>query len=176
MIPEGTYRVRGVDAALGYSSTNNEQVAVTLEFLDGGEDVEGRQMTWYGSFSEKVVTRTFESLRLLGWQGDDVSDLSGIGSTEAFAVVGYEDDREGNTRARVKWINGSGGVALKNRMDEDAARAFAERMKGHVLAHRAKGGAAAARPNGTAATSARRSGAPPRAAATPAPDDDDIPF
>jgi hypothetical protein len=70
-------------------------------------------------------------------------------------VIDHEEGQDGVTRARAKWINSTaGGIAMKTKMDESQAKSFAERMKGHVLA-------AKARTNGTPAA--------PTAAATAAP-------
>lgn len=132
-IPEGTWKVRACEGALGTTNkTDREQVAVDLEIMDG--PALGAHITWYGFFTDKTFDRTIESLRLLGWQGHDLSDLRGLGSTEATAVIADEPDENGEVRTRVKWINAIGGIAMKNRMDIGAAKAFAERMKGRVLA------------------------------------------
>lgn len=178
MIEEGTYRARAVEAALGYTSNDTEQVAIDFELLD--EELAGKHITWYGYFTDKTLETTLKSLRTCGWQSDDLSDLSGIDANEVFVVVAHEEDQEGNLRARVRWVNSSGGgLALKTRMDEGAAKAFAERMRGHVLAQKSRpmGSPAAAPPAKPAANGGGTKGgarrAPTRSAA---PDDDNIPF
>jgi len=175
MIPEGTYRARGVDAALGYAGTGTEQVAVEIAILEEG--FEAQHMTWYGSFSEKALKFTLKALRTLGWEGDDLSQLEGIDRNEVYIKVEHEEDQEGNLRARVQWINSSaGGLQLKTRMDEGAAKAFAERMKGHVLATKTPAAAVSGTPRTAAAS--RNGAAPPKTKAKAAapPDDDNIPF
>jgi hypothetical protein len=160
MIDEGTYMVRGVEAALGYTSgaEPKEQVAVELVILDGGEH-EGKRITWYGFFTEKTIETTLKSLRTLGWEGDDLSDLSGIDTKDAYAVIAHEEGQDGKVRARVRWINESpnGGLALKTRMDEGAAKAFAERMRGHVLAAKQRT-VGTPTPQGSAANGGGKSG------------------
>jgi len=167
MIEPGTYRARGVNAALGYTSKGKEQMAVELQFLDG--ENEGKTITWYGYFTEKTTDSTFDALRVLGWTGADLSDLAGIDANEVSIVVEEETDDEGKTRTRVRWINRRGGIALKERMNPAQLAKFAKRMKGAAVAstQRAKAGGAEAgtrRPSG-----AGRDEAPP-------PTDDDIPF
>jgi hypothetical protein len=136
MIEPGKYRARATDAKLGVAQTGSDTVAVAFELLDQP----GQHITWYGYFTEKTVDRTMESLRYCGWEGDDVSDLSGIDANEVEIVVEHEDDKEGKPRARVKWINraGSSKAQLKTEMNDAQKKAFAARMKGAALASRSK--------------------------------------
>lgn len=185
MIPEGTFKARATEGALGWTSKGKEQIAVSFVLLEG--DAEGSQITWYGYFSDKTQDRTIESLRVCGWQGDDLSDLTGIDANEVWLVIEHEENDQGEVRARVRWVNGGGGVQMKEPMAADQAKAFAARMKGAVMAQRSKsgGGAAAAAPPRTPHSgggSARRP-APARVAgptnpanAVTPPDDDTIPF
>jgi hypothetical protein len=144
MIEAGRYKARGVEGALGMTGTGKEQIAVLLEIVEGPHA--GEQITWYGYFTEKNVERTMESLRLLGWSTDDLSDLSGLDANEVSIVIELDDDQDGQPRARVKWINGPGGLAMKEPMNEGAARAFAQRMKGFAVASRSGRKPAPARP------------------------------
>lgn len=150
----GTYNARGVSAQLGTTNDGKEQVAVDLVFTDG--EFAGRHITWFGYFSEKTIDRTFESLRYLGWEGDDLADLRGVDRNDV-SIVLEEEVYEGKSRIKVRWINRGGGLALKQPMTADQARVFAARMKARAAAHRAA------------------MGVPPRNDA-PMPKDDDIPF
>ncbi len=168
----GTYRARGVTAALGLTSKGSEQVAVELTFVDG--EYQGQSATWYGYFTDKTTDRTLDSLRNLGWEGDDLADLSGIDKNEVAIVIDDEQDDHGNVRSRVRWINRAGGLALKERMNPAQLQDFAARMRGKVLAHKQGGGQqrqASAGNGGQRKPPNRSSGyeAPP-------PNDDDIPF
>jgi hypothetical protein len=185
MIPEGTYKARGVEAALGITGTGKEQVAVLLTILEG--DHAGDQITWYGYFtpptqqSKGTIARTFDSLRALGWQGDDLTDLTGIDANEVYIVIEHEDDREGKRRARVKWINSGGGLAMKERLEGGAAQAFAQRMKGAALASRSKTQPRQAAPRpATSAPRPQPNGAMRKPLVSPeeeaVPFEDDIPF
>lgn len=137
-IQTGTFRVRGVagSATFGTASTGTEQVGVGIEFLDGPNM--GRRLVWFGSFTENTEDRTLESLRYLGWDSDDISDMKGIGSIEAEAVIEEEDGQDGKTRIRVKWINRPRGPAFKKPMNEGELRSFSARMKGKAIASRQK--------------------------------------
>jgi hypothetical protein len=180
----GKYRARGRWAKLAYTKDNNPQVAAELEIIDGGlhAGLHGHTLKWFGQFTEKTEERTLESLRLLGWDNDDLSNMSGIGTTDVEIVVG-EEEYDGRRTLKVQWINalGGGGAALKAPMDDTAAANFARRMKAAAAASRAKLGStldlqrqntAQARAADAVSGGGRNSGghdAPP-------PTDDDIPF
>lgn len=183
LIPEGTWRGRGVTAVLGYTSQDNPQVGVELALApDQDDDVDGRHITWYGQFSEKAEQFTLKTLRTLGWAGDDISDLSGIDANEVDVVIAHEQDLQGEWRARVRFVNpiGSGGVAMKNKMTAEQAKAFAERYRGKVLAMNKGASDSAPKTTNTAPPKATPARQTKRAAsAAPQvqpPEDDDISF
>lgn len=140
MIDPGTYMARATGAELGYTSGGKEQLAIAFSLVDQP----GQRITWYGGFSTEIngnakkspCERTFETLRTCGWQGDDLSDLSGIEENEVEIVIDIEADQNGVGRNRVKWVNapGGGGPAMKNVMPPDQKKAFAAKMKGAALA------------------------------------------
>lgn len=126
----GLYNMRAVDAELGFTQgTESEpakpQVAVLLEFVDG--PYRGTSITWYGFFTEKTRQSTLRALRTLGWQGDDVSDLSTVRG-EAPCTVQVEADLTGVPRPRIRFIGG-GVIAMKNTMTDEQKKAFAASMK-----------------------------------------------
>ena len=167
----GTHRAKAVqgNAVLGFTSGGKEQVAVLLRFIGGPND--GQHVTWYGFFTEKTEERTLESLRFLGWQGSDISDLSTVGDDDApevDAVLEEETNDRGESNVRVRWINRIAGVALKDRMNESQAKAFAARMKGKALALDQRSGA----PKNNGSAGARRP--PARDDAPPPHTDDDV--
>jgi hypothetical protein len=191
-IQPDTYRARAIGAALGSTSQGKPQIGVEFQILDGGrtgdDSAVGKSITWYGSFSsEKAIEITMKALRVCGWQGDDLDDLTTIDTNEVSIVIQEDQDLEGNPQIRVRWVNpiGGGGIALKNRMDETSARAFAAEMRGYAI--QSRGAAPPARP--AAAPPAPRAAAPaaPRApqrrptnaavgAGQGIVDSDDIPF
>ena len=153
MIPEGRYKCRATEAALAFTSQGAPQVAVDIVITEEESEYCGQHRTWYGSFTEKSTERTLQSLRILGWKGDDLSDLTGIDENEAYVTITHEEDQNGELRDRAAFINANAGLAIKTPMDEGEAKAFAERMKGHVLAHNAKSGASSS-PNAKPAAAA----------------------
>jgi hypothetical protein len=163
---KGTCRARAVqgNAVLGFTSGGKEQVGVLMQLLEGPN--EGSHITWYGYFTDKSVERTLESLRLLGWQGDDLFDLSTVGddeSSDVHLVIDHETDDKGQTRAKACFINRIAGVAIKDRMNDAQAKAFAQKMRGHVLAQKQK--------TGSSAPQQPRNGKPPQ----PSPRRDEAP-
>ena len=130
---EGRFKARACSWGLGYTSTGKEQVAVELKLTE--EVFTGERITWYGYFTEGTQERTFESLRALGWEGDDLSNLTGLDKNEVSIVVQGEE-YQGRTSLKVKFINPLGGLALKETMTPDQAKAFARRMKGWAVASR----------------------------------------
>lgn len=164
----GYWPIRAIPGSVdwGTSSKGNRQVAVAVEILDG--PCAGRRAVWYGSFSEKAAERTMESLAYLGWDSDDITDMSGIGSADAVGKF-EEEEYEGNMRVRLTFINRQSGPAFKDRMTEGDLAAFAKQMKGQVLAFRQKQGAP--KNNGT-----QQRRPPARREEPPPHDDDDLPY
>lgn len=148
MLDAGTYRAHAIEAALGETDTGKEQVAVRFSLLDH----ENTEITWYGYFTEKTAPVTLKALRTAGWRGTDLMDLSDLcnpdSTPEVFLVVEHEE-YEGKTSAKVRWVNGAGGLALKKALDPNKAKVFAARMRGQIAALDAaakQNGGGAARP------------------------------
>lgn len=125
----GTHAARAIAAKLGETSKGDTQVAVEFEITDLPDGP--RRITWYGFFTEKTEDRTIEALRICGWTGTDFTDMQ-VGADVSLVI---EDDTwEGKTRAKVKWVNRPGGIAMAKPMDAAKAAAFSARMKGKLLA------------------------------------------
>jgi hypothetical protein len=170
MIAEGKYRGRPVAAALGTANTGTEQIAVQFDFVEPA----GTRLTWYGFFTEAAEQRTIESLRHCGWRGNDLAVfVEGQPLPEGFdqevELVVKHETYNGTTRARIAFVNGGGGLALKNALTADQAKSFAEKMKRRIAAFdRAAGRAAPAGPSARPAAAR-----PPARAAAPAQPVDD---
>lgn len=134
MIPAGTYSAIAVKAELGETSTGKEQVGVEFEITTAGEHT-GNRITWYGFFTEKTEKRTLESLRICGWVGNDITNLSTVGiAAPVVEIVVEHDTYNGKTSAKVAWVNRGGGLSMKNQLSPEKKRAFAARLRGPLAA------------------------------------------
>jgi hypothetical protein len=123
------YAARATLWDLGETSTGKEQVAV--EFIIMTPDADLRRVTWFGYFTDDTIDRTIESLRIMGWTGNDLSDLQGLDANEVELVV-EDETYEGKTRAKVRWVNRPGGLALKAPLSVDRKKAFAASMRDRI--------------------------------------------
>jgi len=175
MITNGTYRARATGACVLGTSANKGTpfLEFYLKVLEG--EHAGALVRWTGYFTENTSERTIQALLLCGWHGEDPSEfgdgtLHGLDANDVDIVVEieeYEKDGETKHAARVQWINRPGGyLNVENAMNTEAAKGFGERMRGLVVAMRAKTptgkGNGTDFPHGANAT-------PPAAAAAPKP-------
>lgn len=180
-LEDGVYLAVAVSWGLGLTSTGKEQLGVEFEFLD--ERLAGQRITWFGYFTDRAFDVTLKALRTLGWQGSDLSDLRDLDSNQVNLVIENEE-YQGRYYPRVRWINPlNSGIPLRSQMDPNAARSFAERMKGRILAAEQSGGQTGAQPAQQRrsppppAQSPRQQYAAPQHQQQPPPhSDDDIPF
>lgn len=144
-------------------------------------DHPGESLTWYGFFTDKTLDRTVESMRACGWQGVDLTDLSGMDANEVVLVVEHETDESGAIRPRVRWVNSQGGLAMSNALAGDDLAAFAATMRGRIAALDPRQARSkptqrpAPAPRTTPATTQRRAGTPD-GRPEPPPISDNIPF
>lgn len=192
---ENQTRVVGtiITAGLGQASTGTDQIAVLFEYVENGET---KRINWYGYFSDKAVEYANEALEAMGWNPaehswdyfllneKDPEKNPLVGKRAQLVLDDEEDLNTGEMRKKVKFVNSlGGGLGLKERMDENSARAFSARMRAKMT------GAAPAAPRPKpAARPADRPAATPtqqfseadvaraKAAGVGGPDDSDVPF
>lgn len=173
MLTAGTYNAIARGGQLSESKNKGTpQVVVQFEVCDA--EFAGQTITWTGFFTEKTEDRTLEALRIAGWRGDDITDLSDLSREDVPVVqlVVEEETYEGKVYSRVRWVNKAGGGLNVKPLDAKRAATFASRMKAKVRAFDAKAGATAPAP-----VQPRPSGSGRRAAPAPAgPAEEDIPF
>jgi hypothetical protein len=139
MANQRIYKGRAVSWGLGTTEKGNPQIAVTFVITTAGADLE--EITWYGYFTDKTEERTIQSLRYCGWQGDDFTNLDGMNENEVELVI-EDEDYQGKTYTKVKWVNRPGGsAALKAPLAGNALQEFAARMRSKVRAIDAANGA-----------------------------------
>ena len=172
-IQDGTYRAKARSWSLAESSKGTPEVAV--EFAFQVDEAQTASLTWHGYLSDKAYVRTIESLRICGWKGDDLSDLTGLDSDEVDIVVEHEEyESEGEVKvfAKVKWVNKPGGLAVKAPMSADKAKAFAAAMKSKIRALDAANGKKSPAPK----TNGSKAAADRPLSDREVGDDSDIPF
>lgn len=134
----GKHRATALSAVLSETKGGAPQIAVQCV----GIDDPSMSDTWYGFFTEATQERTIESLRVIGWTGNDFSvfeqgkELPAEMLGTEFVVVVENDTYEGVTRAKIQWINrADGGIAVKSPMSTAAVASFAARMKAACIAY-----------------------------------------
>lgn len=106
-IQEGNYRARPVFAQLGTSATGTEHVEIQFMVLEDDGSPTRVERSGYFFLTDRTFQRTIETLRLCGWQGDDLSDLSSISEETSpdVQIVFGEEEYEGKLRMKLKWVN-----------------------------------------------------------------------
>lgn len=174
-IPDGKYRgrARSAPATLIESGKGTPGLSVEIDFTT--QDGAQTSLTWTGWLSDGPFDRTIESLRYMGWEGDNLENVTGLDKNEVELVIENEE-YEGNVYPRIQFINRIGG-ALGAKMTADKAKTFAAAMRNRIRALDAsKGGST--KPSAPAARTTQRQ-PPPRNVRQPEPPphgDDDIPF
>jgi hypothetical protein len=184
VIQPGTYHARATSAGYGVTKNGTEQVGVSFVITSSpNSQYDGAELVWYGFFTPKTEDRTLEALITCGCS--NLATLEGVTKNEVAIVVNHEPHFEtGEMQARIQWINKLGGVAMKTRMSEGEAKAFASKLQGKFLALSQKVSGGTSSPN-TRPVSKGSPHDPPRSAGrtppappivAPPPGDDDIPF
>ncbi len=147
-IGNATYKARACGECVLGTSKNKGTPFLEFYFeIKAGENLGGK-VRWTGYFTENTSERSIQSLQICGWQGDDLSEfadgkLHGLDTNDVDIVVELEkytnDQGEERTAPKVQWVNKCGGfLNTESAMNETAAQSFGERMRGLVLAMKAK--------------------------------------
>lgn len=139
-------RARAIGAAIGRAGTGTPQIGIEFEFLD---EVGG--ITYYGPLTDAAFQYTMKAIRTAGFAGDDLSDLSSLenDAPEVMLVIGPEE-YNGKVTRKVKFINSMGGLAMKDALQGDELKSFAQQMKGKIVAFDRSAGAPKPRQQQTA--------------------------
>lgn len=170
-------RSKALEWALGETDGGKPYVGVSFKIKDP-LDNEEKFVGWRGWFTDAAADRTIESLRHLGFEGDDVSNLVGLDKEEVELVVEDEEytnpeTGETKTTARVQFINKPRGPMVKTKLEGDKAKTFAAQMKERF---RAVDAAAGKRATTKPAAAAKPAASGPMGDEPPPLSNDDIPF
>lgn len=179
LIPEGDYLARALQWKFGVTEKGAPQIAVLFEITQDGAQ-KGRKITKYLYFTEKTTDRSADSLRYMGWEGTDFTELQEGGSgrldkEEVTIVIERKPDQHGAMRNEVAWVNRASGIRLKNEMSKDQVADFAkmmsEKLRQSDIRRRTKESGSNKVDDGP-----RREPTPPPPSGSPPVSDDDIPF
>jgi hypothetical protein len=93
------YRAKAKEWTMSEASTGKPMLVVLFDVLTEGADV--KALTWRGFFTEATMDRTIEAMRHMGFEGDDLGDLTGLDRLEVDLVVEdeeYTDETSGEQR------------------------------------------------------------------------------
>lgn len=124
-INPGMHQAHAVAIGFGTAKTGTEQIAVTFE-TDSGS-----RISWYGYFTDKAAEYAIKTLRTCGWQGDDPAEITVDDINDPVELdVQEEEDRNGNVKCKVAWVNKPGGAPpMKAPMPADKRKAFGAAWK-----------------------------------------------
>lgn len=163
----GIHKARAIAGSEQFSPDANGNLIIGLDMLlDDGET-----MTVTFPFAGKAPEYSMKKLRMLGWTGDDVTELTGIGANEVDVRV-YEETYNGKTQTKCEIVFGGGGFKFKNQLDDRGKKAFAAQLRALAKSIPASGAQSQQRATGANGTRPQQ-GPPDRDFA---PDDDAIPF
>lgn len=109
-IPDGEYPIKPVQigdapiARLGVSKAKKSpQVLVWFEVTDG--PCKGARLPWFGYFSKDSAERTIQSLRQIGFSGQDIYDVEN--QTLDGNAIGVVENKvyDGKKQCRIAWVN-----------------------------------------------------------------------
>lgn len=141
LIPENIYRMKVVRAEFGETTGKGTPYArLTLELQDAGEHTNRRvsKDLW---FTDKTWAKSVETLRALGWQGDDITSLQSVLNAVGVGKVVQEvmTDRDGQVktdpqgnalyRNEVAWI---GKDNAPKAMEAGKLSSFRELMRARI--------------------------------------------
>ena len=139
----GIYKGKGVKGSeqYGESPNGNLELVLQLEVLIAEGD--SRRFSTVLYFSGEAAPYSIPRLRALGWEGNDISDLTGIDKNEVAIEIGYPVDPTDNKPKRKVQISTGGGVFnTKKPMDP---KVFAAKV-GAITGLQTTGNAAAGAP------------------------------
>lgn len=130
MVAIGTYMARGMKGSEQYAPTKNNEPQLAVDLRIEGGEFDGASMTVTFPFSGKAPEYSIKKLRMMGWQGANLADLTGIDS-ELVPVRVFDHEYDGKTNRKMEVVYGGGGsFRFSETMDERQKRAFAATFVG----------------------------------------------
>jgi hypothetical protein len=128
LVKAGRYKAKVIEHGITETSKGLPQAAIRFGF----ETDEGyKELVWFGSFKDKALEFTLQTLVNCGLKGNNPADPLEIGK-EVSIVVEVDKDQDGHDRNIVRWVNKLGGVG--NKLDDMTAKSKLERFSGAIMA------------------------------------------
>jgi hypothetical protein len=130
LVAIGEYVARGIKGSEQYAPADNGEPQIAVDMQIEGGDFEGASMTVVFSFSGKAPEYSIKKLRMMGWQGDNLEDLSGI-DANAIPVRVFDHTHNGKTYRKMEVVyGGEGKFKFQKQMDARQKRGFAQAFMG----------------------------------------------
>lgn len=136
---KATYLAHAASCFFGRASTDTIQIGAHMTIDDG--EFAGGGIAWIGFFTDATSDRTIESLRHMGWVGDDLSELDNLDADgcsrllpKQVELVCEPELYDGTTRLKVRWVNAAsaGRLTFKSQLSAGDLKAFAAQMRGQI--------------------------------------------
>lgn len=145
-VEAGMYEASILDYGISLTQAGKPQVVIRFGLTDKNGDL--HELNWYGSLNEgKAQEITCKALLACGMKGNDLNILadgipSGVldTSTHVKVTVAHEEQEDGTTRARIKWINPLGGLTKKLTKSEASVKLGALNLRGAMMTARTETG------------------------------------
>lgn len=126
----GIYEAKVSDYGVAETKKGDPMAMMRFTYADG--DGDNHFITWYGTFgSEKSKEISCQALALCGYTSSNLADLAkGKGSnvldeSRLVSITVAQEDWEGKTRMKVKYVNPAGGAGFRNQLThQDAVKKF----------------------------------------------------
>lgn len=125
-----------VKVQFGEAETGTKQCAVNFEII-GDSPHAGQTIVWFGYLTQDTVKRTLESLRYIGFKGDDISKINDQPLDQLVSLDIGESEYKGKVSLKVNWVNrhsGGKGFELKKPIAKNDMAKFAATLRSHLKA------------------------------------------
>jgi hypothetical protein len=131
LIPDGPVRAIFRAYDVGMTRNGNEQMVMLFEVVD--EPNKGRELMWFGTFTEASYAITHRTLVAMGWKGTDLATFpQDVKAGKLFNIIVGHETFEGTERNRIKAVRPPGMLELRDQLRPEQRKALAERVKGMI--------------------------------------------
>lgn len=114
----GIFKARAVLGSEQYGDTTGGHPQIAINLRMKTEDGSVQEVTTFLIFSAPSAPYSFERLRAMGWEGNDLTSLKGIDKNEVDVRI-WEENYEGKPQLKVE-IMGGGRVQMSKPTSKEA--------------------------------------------------------